>query len=98
MIDVFTKHLQSTLGVTSIVVTHDMDSCFTVTDRLAFLYNKRIAWVGPPEEVMTTEVLSELYGSHVEVIKANGRLIVVGLPDATTHHHEDAHAVAGEMG
>ena len=54
--------------------------------------------VGPPEEVMTTEVLSDLYGSNVEVINANGRLIVVGLPDATTHHHEDAHAVAGEMG
>jgi len=43
------RHLQESLGVTSIVVTHDMDSCFTVTDRLAFLYNKRIEWVGPPE-------------------------------------------------
>jgi zinc/manganese transport system ATP-binding protein len=34
----------------------------------------------------------------VEVIEANGRLIVVGLPDATTHHHEDTHVVAGEVG
>ena len=46
---------------------------------------------------MTTEVLSDLYGSHVEVIRANGRLVVVGLPDATTHHHAEAHVLAGEV-
>jgi zinc/manganese transport system ATP-binding protein len=45
---------------------------------------------------MTTEVLSDLYDSNVEVIHANGRIVVVGLPDATTHHHDDAHAAAGE--
>jgi zinc/manganese transport system ATP-binding protein len=45
---------------------------------------------------MTTEVLSDLYGSHVEVIHANGRIVVVGLPDATTHHHAETHALAGE--
>jgi zinc/manganese transport system ATP-binding protein len=43
-------------------------------------------------------VLSGLYGSRVEVIRANGRLIVVGLPEGATHHHEDAHSVAGEVG
>jgi zinc/manganese transport system ATP-binding protein len=52
--------------------------------------------VGTPEEVMTTEVLSDLYGAHVEVIHANGRIVVVGLPDATTHHHAETHALAGE--
>jgi zinc/manganese transport system ATP-binding protein len=54
--------------------------------------------VGRLEDVMTTEALSDLYGSHVEVIHANGRIVVVGVPDAGTHHHEDAHAVAGEVG
>ena len=34
------------LKVTSIVVTHDMESCFTVTDRIAFLFDQKIAWVG----------------------------------------------------
>jgi len=33
-----------------------MDSCFTVTDRLAFLHGKRIAWVGPPEEARTAPI------------------------------------------
>lgn len=42
--------LQERLGVTSIVVTHDMDTVFTITDRLAMVYQKRIAFVGTPDE------------------------------------------------
>jgi phospholipid/cholesterol/gamma-HCH transport system ATP-binding protein len=48
--------LQKRLGVTSIVVTHDMDSCFTVTDRIAMLYNKRIAFTGTAEETEKSEI------------------------------------------
>jgi len=80
-----------------VFVTHEINPIMDYVDRVLYLAGGRFR-VGPPEEVMTTEVLSDLYGSHVEVINANGRLIVVGLPDATTHHHQDAHAVAGEMG
>lgn len=42
--------LQERLGVTSMVVTHDMDSVFTITDRLAMVYDHHIAFVGTPEE------------------------------------------------
>jgi phospholipid/cholesterol/gamma-HCH transport system ATP-binding protein len=42
--------LQERLGVTSVVVTHDMDTVFTITDRLALVYEKRIAFAGTPEE------------------------------------------------
>lgn len=80
-----------------IFVTHEINPIMDYVDRVLYLAGGRFR-VGTPEEVMTTEVLSDLYGSHVEVIHANGRMIVVGLPDATTHHHEDAHAVAGEVG
>ena len=80
-----------------VFVTHEINPIMDYVDRVLYLAGGRFR-VGPPEEVMTTEVLSDLYGSHVEVLNANGRLIVVGLPDATTHHHQDAHAVAGEMG
>jgi phospholipid/cholesterol/gamma-HCH transport system ATP-binding protein len=38
--------LQERLGVTSIVVTHDMDTVFTVTNRLAMVYDKQIAFTG----------------------------------------------------
>jgi phospholipid/cholesterol/gamma-HCH transport system ATP-binding protein len=42
--------LQERLGITSIVVTHDMDTVFTITDRLAMVYEKRIAFVGTPAQ------------------------------------------------
>ncbi len=42
--------MQEKLGVTSVVVTHDMDTCFTVSDRIAMLHERRIAWTGTQEE------------------------------------------------
>lgn len=78
-----------------VFVTHEINPIIDYVDRVLYLAGGRFK-VGTPEEVMTTEVLSELYGSHVEVIHANGRIVVVGLPDATTHHHAEEHALAGE--
>jgi zinc/manganese transport system ATP-binding protein len=78
-----------------VFVTHEINPIIDYVDRVLYLAGGRFR-VGTPEEVMTTEVLSDLYGSHVEVIHANGRIVVVGLPDATTHHHADVHATAGE--
>ncbi|MHC6221509.1 metal ABC transporter ATP-binding protein [Arthrobacter sp. MMS24-S77] len=74
-----------------VFVTHEINPVIDYVDRVLYLAGGRFR-VGTPEEVMTTEVLSELYNSHVEVIRANGRIVVVGLPDATTHYHDDAHA------
>ena len=48
--------LQERLGVTSIVVTHDMDTVFTITDRLALVYERKIAFVGTPEEAKSHEM------------------------------------------
>jgi len=45
--------LQERIGVTSVVVTHDMDTVFTITDRLAMVYEQRIAFVGTPDEART---------------------------------------------
>jgi phospholipid/cholesterol/gamma-HCH transport system ATP-binding protein len=46
--------LKTKLGVTSVVVTHDMPSALKVSDRLAMLYQGRIAAVGTPGEIQTT--------------------------------------------
>ena len=50
-------------------------------------FAKGKAIVGPPKEVITTETLSALYGAPVEVLRASdGRLVVVGTPEAPAHH------------
>lgn len=54
-IDQMILDLQERLKVTSIVVTHDMGSAFRVSDRIAYLYNRRIEWVGFKDEVETAD-------------------------------------------
>jgi phospholipid/cholesterol/gamma-HCH transport system ATP-binding protein len=48
------RNLQQRLGVTSIVVTHDIHSAFTVGDRIAFLREGRIAFDGTVDEARST--------------------------------------------
>jgi phospholipid/cholesterol/gamma-HCH transport system ATP-binding protein len=47
--------LRKKLGVTSVLVTHDMPSAFRVSNRIAFLLNGRIATCGPPEEFRASD-------------------------------------------
>jgi len=46
--------MKAELGVTSIVVTHDMPSAFYVSDRIALLANKRISQVGTVAEMQAS--------------------------------------------
>ena len=48
------RSLQKRLGVTSIVVTHDIHSAFTVGDRIAFIHEGRILWDGSVEDAKNT--------------------------------------------
>jgi len=47
------RSLQKRLGVTSIVVTHDIQSAFAVGDRIAFLHEGRILFHGTTAEART---------------------------------------------
>ena len=50
-IDDLIVQMQKLLGVTSIVVTHDMNSAFYIADRIAMLYNGEMIAIGTPEEI-----------------------------------------------
>jgi phospholipid/cholesterol/gamma-HCH transport system ATP-binding protein len=51
-IDELILHLGRELGVTSIVVTHDLDTAFEVGDRIALLTDGRIRAIGTPAEML----------------------------------------------
>jgi phospholipid/cholesterol/gamma-HCH transport system ATP-binding protein len=55
-INVLIRDCQDRLGLTSIVVTHDLASAYFVADRIAFLYDKRIYRVGTVEEMRSSGV------------------------------------------
>lgn len=49
-IDKLIQSLSKKLGVTSVVVTHEMDSAFTIADRMAMLHKGKMLKVGPRAE------------------------------------------------
>lgn len=55
VIDKLILRMDEELGVTSVVVTHDMTSAYRVADRIAMLYEGRIRYVGTPEEIQDTD-------------------------------------------
>lgn len=52
------RELQKKLAVTSVVVTHDLQSAFVVADRLAFLQKGQIRFVGTREEFQASQDLA----------------------------------------
>jgi len=67
-------------------VTHDVNPVLPMVDRVLYLVDGRFR-VGTIEEVLTSEVLSELYATEVDVLQVRGRLLVVGADDGTASHH-----------
>ncbi len=48
------RDLQKQLGVTSVVVTHDIKSADTVADRMVLLYQGHVVFTGTPDETHAT--------------------------------------------
>ena len=43
--------MRDTLGITSVIVTHDMKSAYRTADRIAMLYNGKIIFTGSPDDI-----------------------------------------------
>ncbi len=58
--------LLRSLGITTILVTHDQREAFAMADRIAIMHDGRIVQIGPPEEIYThpkTSFVVEFVGS-----------------------------------
>lgn len=67
--------MRNKLKVTSIAITHDMNSAYKIADRIAMLYNGVIIETGTPEEIKNTKnpiVRQFITGSAVGPIKIEG--------------------------
>jgi phospholipid/cholesterol/gamma-HCH transport system ATP-binding protein len=55
VIDRLIMRMADELGVTGIVITHDMESAYRVSDRIAMLHEGRVRIVGTPEEIRSSQ-------------------------------------------
>jgi zinc/manganese transport system ATP-binding protein len=80
-------------GVTILFSAHELNQLLGAVDRVLYLGGGGAA-LGTVEEVATAPVLSRLYGSHIQVVHADGHIFVmsngrdVGRSD---HQHDDIH-------
>jgi zinc/manganese transport system ATP-binding protein len=73
-------------GVTVVMVAHDVNPILSRLDRVVYLAEGGVV-AGDPEEVITSETLSRLYATPIEVLRtSDGRLVVVGQPEAPAIH------------
>ncbi|WP_285657601.1 metal ABC transporter ATP-binding protein [Actinomycetospora sp. NBRC 106375] len=71
-------------GTAIVFVTHELNPVLPVTDRVLYLVDGRFR-IGTPDEVMTSETLSELYRTDVDVVRVRDRIVVVGAEDRLVH-------------
>ncbi len=76
-----------TRHVTVLLVAHDVNPILAYLDQVIYL-SPGGAVTGPPEQVITPDTLTRLYGTPIDVLRDRaGRLVVIGAPDAPPAHH-----------
>ncbi|MFJ8467294.1 metal ABC transporter ATP-binding protein [Streptomyces swartbergensis] len=75
-------------GTAVVFVTHEINPVLGLVDRVLYLARGGYR-VGTPDEVLTSEALSQLYGTQIDVVRVRDRITVVGVPDevAEPPHH-----------
>jgi len=84
------KRIQQTERITVLFTAHELNPLLDAMDRVLYLGQGRAA-LGTVDEVITSEVLSRLYGTPIEVLHVNHRVLVVsghGLVEADAHRHD----------
>jgi zinc/manganese transport system ATP-binding protein len=85
-ISALVQEICRTQNVAVLLVAHDVNPIIAYLDRVIYVANARTA-IGSPHDVITSETLSLLYGTSIEVLRTqDGRLVVVGQPDTTSFH------------
>lgn len=72
-------------NIAVLFVAHDVNPLVSVMDRVLYLANGH-AVTGRPDEVIRTEVLTDLFGFPVRVIEVEGHIVVTAVGEADDCH------------
>jgi zinc/manganese transport system ATP-binding protein len=79
--------------ITVLFSAHELNQLIGALDRVLYLGNGHAA-LGTVAEVVTTPVLSRLYGADIDVVRADGRIFVLSRGrdvERANHLHDDGH-------
>ena len=80
-------------GITVLFSAHELNQLLGTLDRVLYLGNGQ-AVLGTVEEVITEPVLSRLYGTDIEVVRAGGHIFVMSRGrdvEVSDHLHDHDH-------
>ncbi len=81
------RNVSRKTGAAVLLVAHDINPILSAVDRVVYVARGQVA-IGTPEKVITTETLSSLYATPIEVLRASdGRIVVVGQPEEEVSYH-----------
>src|SRR5436190_1291382 len=81
------RQISRETGAAVLLVAHDINPILPAVSRVVYMAHGQVT-VGTPEEVITTETLSRLYTTPIEVLRASdGRIVVVGQPEEEVSYH-----------
>ena len=94
-IDALMVRMRDQLGVTGIVITHDMRSAYTVGTRIAMLYEGEVLAVGSVSEIQqSTNPLVRQFIEGRATLEGSGPLMGVGTADASANASVHANELA----
>jgi ferrichrome ABC transporter, ATP-binding protein FhuC len=71
------RSLNTTYGLTIVMVLHDINQALHYSDYLVGLKSGKVLFAGKPNEVITEEAISELYGIRLKVAHLENRIHVL---------------------
>src|SRR5467141_2070649 len=81
------RNQQAIVQLTVLLIAHDVNPLLPHIDHVLYVAQGKLA-MGEPSEIITSESLSRIYSSPVEVLRdSRGRVFVVGLEEEVSHPH-----------
>jgi zinc/manganese transport system ATP-binding protein len=80
------KKIARERNVTVLLIAHNINPLLGALDSAIYVAGGKVI-SGKPETILTSEILSKLYGSEVEVIRdSRGRVAILGIENNDQHH------------
>jgi len=73
----YVKDVVKTEDRSAIVAVHDLYLASLFADKVVLMDRGMIVAAGAPEEVLRKDIIGEVYGVEVEVVRINGRVVIV---------------------